>query len=224
MLLGYFGERLTEDCGNCDLCLNPPESYDATIDAQKALSCVFRVGQRFGVNHVVDVLRGARTQRIADLRHDQLSTYGIGREQSAEVWGSLVRQLIHHGYLVQDVANYSVLKLTEAARPLLRGEESLVLAKPRIRVRSLQKRGKPKVADYDYDDELFDALRIRRKQLADAVGVPPYVIFGDATLAEMAAKMPTDEEALLAINGVGQHKLQRFGAEFIDEIVGFLCR
>ena len=224
VLLGYFGERLVEDCGNCDICLNPPESYDATLDAQKALSCVFRVGQRFGVNHVVDVLRGARTQRMSDLRHDQLSTYGIGREKAAEAWGSLVRQLIHHGYLVQDVANYSVLKLTEAARPLLRGEETLVLAKPRVRVRTLQKRGKPKVADYDYDDALFDALRVRRKQLADAAGVPPYVIFGDATLAEMAARMPTDEEALLTINGVGQHKLQRFGAEFIDEIVSFLCR
>jgi ATP-dependent DNA helicase RecQ len=136
VLLGYFGERLEEDCGNCDVCLNPPETYDATVDAQKALSCVFRVGQRFGVGHVVDVLRGAQTQRVLDLKHDKLSTYGIGAEKVADAWSSLIRQLIHHGYLVQDVASYSVLKLTEAARPLLRGEEQLVLAKPRIRVKT----------------------------------------------------------------------------------------
>ncbi len=224
VLLGYFGERLDKDCGNCDICLNPPETYDATLDAQKALSCVFRVGQRFGVGHVVDVLRGAQTQRILELQHDRLSTYGIGAEKVAEAWSSLIRQLIHRGYLVQDVASYSVLKLTEAARPLLRGEERLVLAKPRIRVKTLQKKGKPQVGDFDYDDELFDALRLRRKRLADEAGVPPYVIFGDATLAEMAAKMPTDEEALLAVNGVGRHKLQRFGGEFIDEIISYLCR
>ncbi len=224
VLLGYFGERLKADCGNCDICLNPPETYDATVDAQKALSCVYRVGQRFGVGHVVDVLRGAQTQRIRELQHDKLSTYGIGAEKVAEAWNSLIRQLIHRGYLVQDVAAYSVLKLTEAARPLLRGEEHLVLAKPRIRVKTLQKKGKPQVGDFDYDDELFDALRVRRKQLADDAGVPPYVIFGDATLAEMAAKMPTDEAALMAINGVGRHKLQRFGGEFIDEIISYLCR
>ena len=224
VLLSYFGERLEEDCGNCDVCLNPPETYDATLDAQKALSCVFRVGQRFGVGHVVDVLRGAQTQRILELQHDQLSTYGIGAEKVAEAWTSLIRQLIHRGYLVQDVAAYSVLKLTEAARPLLRGEEKLVLAKPRIRVKTLQKKGKPQVGDFDYDDELFDALRLRRKRLADEAGVPPYVIFGDATLAEMAAKMPTDEAALLAVSGVGRHKLQRFGGEFIDEIISYLCR
>jgi ATP-dependent DNA helicase RecQ len=224
VLLGYFGERLEKDCGNCDVCLNPPETYDATVDAQKALSCVFRVGQRFGVGHVVDVLRGARTQRVLDLQHDKLSTYGIGSEKVADAWSSLIRQLIHRGYLVQDVASYSVLKLTDAARPLLRGEEQLVLAKPRIRVKTLQKKGRPQVGDFDYDDELYDALRIRRKRLADDAGVPPYVIFGDATLAEMAAKMPTDEEAMLAINGVGKHKLNRFGSEFIDEIISYMCR
>ncbi len=224
VLLGYFGERLLKDCGNCDVCLNPPETYDATVDAQKALSCVFRVGQRFGVGHVVDVLRGAQTQRVLDLGHDRLSTYGIGAEKVAEAWSSLIRQLIHRGYLVQDVAAYSVLKLTEAARPLLRGEERLVLAKPRIRIKTLQKKGRLQVGDFDYDDELFDALRLRRKRLADAEGVPPYVIFGDATLAEMAAKMPTDEEGMMAINGVGKHKLRKFGAEFIDEIVGYMCR
>jgi ATP-dependent DNA helicase RecQ len=224
VLLGYFGERLGTDCGNCDVCLNPPERYDATVDAQKALSCVFRTGQRFGVGHVVEVLRGARSERIRELGHDRLSTYGIGREQSVEDWSGLLRQLIHHGYLVQDVARYSVLTLTEAARPLLRGEERLVLAKPRLRVKAQPKKGKPRLGDFAYDEVLFEQLRVVRKRLADAEGVPPFVIFGDATLAEMAALMPTDEAALLAINGVGKHKLRRFGSEFLDEIISFVRR
>lgn len=226
VLLGYFGETLTEDCGNCDLCLNPPETYDAVVDAQKALSCVYRVGQRFGIGHVVDVLRGARTERILQLGHDRLSTHGIGAEQSADAWSGLLRQLIHRGYLLQDVASYSVLKLTAAARPLLRGEEPLVLAKPRVKVRPVKKPGggRKKVGDFEYDEELFDALRALRKKLADEAGVPPYIIFGDATLAEMAAQRPTEPEALLRVNGVGRQKLARFGAEFIEEILGYMCR
>jgi ATP-dependent DNA helicase RecQ len=224
VLLGYFGERLEKDCGNCDICLNPPQRYDATIDAQKALSCVFRVGQRFGIGHVVDVLRGARSERIRELGHDRLSTYGIGAEQSAEAWTSLIRQLIHHGYLLQDVARYSILTLTEAARPLLRGEERLELAKPRLRVKAQPKKPRGKVADFAYDEALFERLRSVRKRLADAEGVPPFVIFSDATLAEMAALTPTDETALLAVSGVGKHKLRRFGGEFVDEILSFIGR
>ncbi|MCD6580192.1 MAG: DNA helicase RecQ, partial [Desulfuromusa sp.] len=131
-LLGYFGENLEKDCGNCDICLNPPERYDASEDARKALSCVYRVGQRFGIGHVIEVLRGAKTQRIFDLRHDKLSTYGIGRDQNQDHWSHLLRQLIHYGYLEQDIGNYSILKLTEAARPLLRGETELTITKPRI--------------------------------------------------------------------------------------------
>jgi ATP-dependent DNA helicase RecQ len=224
VLLGYFGERLGDDCGNCDVCLNPPERYDATIDAQKALSCVFRTGQRFGIGHVVDVLRGARSERIFELGHDRLSTYGIGSSQSAEAWTGLIRQLIHHGYLTQDVARYSVLTLTEAARPLLRGEERLELARPRLRVKVQPKKGRAKHGDFDYDEVLFERLRVVRKRLADAEGVPPFVIFGDATLAEMAAVLPTDQTALLAVNGVGKHKLRRFGGEFLDEIISYAGR
>jgi len=221
-LLGYFGEPLAEDCGNCDICLDPPERFDVTEDARKALSCVFRVGQRFGIGHVIDVLRGAKTQRIYDLRHEQLSTYGIGRERSQDQWQHLLRQLIHHGYLEQDIANYSVLKLTEAARPLLRGESGLTITRPRVKpVR--KKKAERKIVGLEYDQELFDRLRIRRKQLADADGVPPYVVFGDASLAEMAATLPTDEQALLQVNGVGQTKLARYGAEFIEEIIAYLC-
>ncbi|PLY02205.1 MAG: DNA helicase RecQ [Desulfuromonas sp.] len=219
-LLGYFGETLTEDCGNCDICLTPPERYDATEDAQKALSCVFRVGQRFGMGHVIEVLRGAETQRIRDLGHDQLSTYGIGREQSSETWGGLIRQLVHLGYLYQDVASYSVLRLTEAARPLLRGEQQLELARPRLKPKAPRKRTRKQIGGLDYDESLFQRLRALRKRLADTEGVPPYVVFGDATLAEMAAVMPLDKEALLQINGVGQRKLERYGDAFLEVLGG----
>ncbi len=218
VLLGYFGEQLDADCGNCDICLDPPELYDATVDAQKALSCVFRVGQRFGAGHVIDVLRGAKNQRVSQLKHDKLSTYGIGRDQSQEVWGSLLRQLIHLGYLEQDVGNYSILKLTAAARPLLRGEEVLHLARPRVRVGGTKKPSRKGVAEYQPDPELFEALRTLRKSLAERDHVPPFVVFSDATLAEMASVRPTHESALLEINGVGRRKLERYGAEFLDLI------
>jgi ATP-dependent DNA helicase RecQ len=173
---------------------------------------------------VVEVLRGVRSERIRELGHDRLSTYGIGADKSAEAWAGLLRQLIHHGYLVQDVARYSVLTLTAAARPLLRGEERLELARPRLRVKAQPKKSRPKAGGFDYDEALFERLRTVRKRLADAEGVPPFVIFSDATLAEMAATLPTDETALLAIGGVGKHKLRRFGGEFLDEIISFAGR
>ncbi len=222
-LLGYFGESLQEDCGNCDICLDPPQTFDATEDARKALSCVYRVGQRFGIGHVVEVLRGSRTDRILQLRHDQLSTWGLGRDQGADYWSHLLRQLIHLGYIEQDMGNYSVLKLTEAARPLLRGEIPLQLSRPRTRPQA-KKKAPRKIVGVEYDERLFELLRARRKQIADRDGVPPYVVFGDASLAEMAALLPTNEEQLLEINGVGQRKLKKYGAEFIAEIVGFISR
>lgn len=222
-LLGYFGEGLEQDCGNCDICLDPPQRYDATEDARKALSCVYRVGQRFGIGHIIDVLRGAKTQRLLDLRHDQLSTYGIGRDASQDHWSHLLRQLIHHGYLEQDIANYSVLKLTETARPLLRGETELTITRPRIKPER-KKRPERRIVGLEYDQELFNQLRALRKQIADRDGVPPYVIFGDASLAEMAATLPTDKDALLQVNGVGQTKLERYGSLFMEEIISFLCR
>ena len=223
VLLGYFGEHLAADCGNCDVCASPPESYDATIDAQKALSCVYRVGQRFGVGHVVEVLRGAQSQRIQELGHDRLSTYGLGADHPAEAWSGLIRQLIHLGYLRQDVANYSVLKLTEAARPLLRGEAQLTLARPRLKVAAQKKTPRKVAADLDYDAALFDNLRVLRKRLADDAGVPPYVIFSDVTLVEMAAYLPESPQALLGITGVGKLKLQKFGGEFLEEVRSYLA-
>jgi len=222
-LLGYFGESVNDDCGNCDICLHPPQRYDASEDAQKALSCVYRVGQRFGVGHVIDVLRGGKNQRIYDLHHDQLSTYGIGKEKSKDHWSHVLHQLIHCGYLEQDVGNYSVLKLTEAARPLLRGEISLTISEPRTKA-TRKKRPEKKIVGLEYDQELFNQLRIVRKKIAERDGVPPYVVFGDASLAEMAAVLPTDSDTFLQINGVGKAKLHRYGHEFMEEIIAFMCR
>ena len=219
VLLNYFADYRDEDCGNCDLCDDPPERFDATVEAQKALSCVYRVGQRFGIRHVVDVLRGADTERIRLLGHDRLSTYGIGRERSEFEWGSILRQLIHLGYLRQDIANYSVLQLTERARPLLRGEVRLELARPRVRERRRRRPARGAVDLGSAEQALFERLRALRKRLADAEGVPPYVVFGDASLVQMARQRPADREALLAIHGVGTHKLEKYGDDFLAEII-----
>jgi ATP-dependent DNA helicase RecQ len=169
---------------------------------------------------VIDVLRGANSERVRHLGHDRLSTYGIGRELPAEAWGSILRQLIHLGLLEQDLANYSVLRLTGAARPLLRGEERLFLARPRVKTAAPKKPSARGVVP-EHDEALFQALRAVRKRLADEAGVPPFVVFGDVTLKEMAAFRPVTAEGLLRINGVGMHKLGRYGAPFIDTIREF---
>ncbi len=220
-LLGYFGERREEDCGNCDVCLDPPERYDATEPARKALSCVYRVGQRFGMGHVIEVLRGARTQRLLDLGHDRLSTYGIGADRSVEEWSALMRQLLHRGYLEQDVARYSILRLTPRALPLLRGEETLELSRPRLRIPTAKKKSAAPVEKRC--DALFQRLRAVRKEIADREGVPPFIVFGDATLSEMSAVQPLDEESLLQVSGVGKHKLARYGEAFLAQIRAY-CR
>jgi len=224
VLLGYFGEPPIADCGNCDICLNPPEQYDATEDARKALSSVYRVGQRFGMGHVIDVLRGSRNERVRQLGHDRLSTYGIGSSLGQDEWGSIIRQLVHLGYLEQDMARYSVLRLTEAARPLLRGEQTITLARPRIRPVSSKKAKKVRMAGpggLGKNDGLFQVLRTLRKEIAGREGVPPFVVFGDATLTEMAARRPTNAEELLSVSGVGKHKLGKYGTEFLQVIAGF---
>ena len=218
VLLGYLGDSLEEDCGNCDICLDPPERFDATEAARKALSCVYRLRQSFGIKHTVDVLRGADIERIRKLGHDRLSTYGIGTEHSHAEWMSITRQLIHRGYLVQDIAAWSVLKLAPPALRVLKGEETVELARPRIREK---KKSKPAAAAVDLDDtglQLFERLRALRKRLAEESGVPPYIIFGDATLAEMARLRPSNETEMLEVNGVGQVKLERHGAAFLEVI------
>jgi ATP-dependent DNA helicase RecQ len=221
VLLGYLGETLEQDCGNCDICLDPPETFDATEAAQKALSCVYRLRQSFGMKHVVDVLRGADNERIRKFGHERLSTYGIGQEYSAAEWLSLTRQLIHRGYLVQDIAAYSVLKLTPAAGRVLKGEEQVVLARPRVKEKAATKRKPAATATAELgpaDTRLFEALRELRRRLAAEAGVPPYVIFGDAALVQMSAERPANHAEFLAINGVGQVKLERYGAAFLEAI------
>ncbi|MEX1221695.1 MAG: DNA helicase RecQ [Idiomarina sp.] len=218
VLLNYFNEYRDKGCGNCDICLDPPTQYDGTVDAQKALSCVYRVSQQFGMNHVIDVLRGSKSQRLTELAHDQLSTFGIGAEQSQEYWQSVLRQLIHRGLLVQNIRRFAALELTEAARPILRGEIALQLAQPRLNVT-----GKTRVTDRgDYDKVLFRRLRKLRKAIADSQEVPPFVVFNDTTLIEMAQHFPTTQQQLLSITGVGQTKLERYGEEFIAAITSYL--
>ncbi len=219
VLLGYLGEQLQTDCGNCDICLDPPERYDATEAARKVLSCVYRVGQSFGIKHVVDVLRGADNERIRKFNHQYLTTYGIGQEYSHAEWVSLVRQLIHRGYLIQDIAAFSVLKLTVQARQLLRNEETLELARPRIQEKKTKKKKSAAAVELSEDDlRLFETLREIRKQLAGEQGVPPYVIFGDVTLLEMSRERPASDDEFLEINGVGQVKLERHGVTFLEAI------
>jgi ATP-dependent DNA helicase RecQ len=219
VLLGYLGETLAEDCGNCDVCLDPPERFDGTEAARKVLSCVYRVRQSFGMKHVVDVLRGADNERIRKFGHERLSTYGIGMEHSHAEWMSITRQLVHRGYLVQDIAAFSVLKFTPQALAFLREGETIELARPRIKEKVKKKPaivlelGPP-------DQELFEELRTLRRKLAEEAGVPPYIIFGDAALVEMSRAKPSNEEEFLAVNGVGKVKLERYGKDFLEVIAG----
>lgn len=218
VLLNYFGEHRQTPCGNCDICLDPPKKYDGLIDAQKVMSTIYRVGQCFGVHYVIGVLRGMQNQKIKDNQHDQLSVYGIGKDKSKEYWQSVIRQLIHLG-LIQQVMNqfHSVLQLTENARPILRGEQPLQLATPRISsIMTAQTAQKSAVQNYDKD--LFARLRFLRKQIADKENIPPYIVFNDATLQEMAQYQPTTKREMLQINGVGATKLERFGQAFLHII------
>ena len=234
VLLGYFGERLDEDCGNCDVCLDPPELFDATIDAQKALSAVYRTGERFGIGHVIDVLRGNTSEKISQWDHDQLSVYGIGKELSRDEWTSVIRQLIHLGYLRQDIAAYSALKLEPSAGELLRGQIDVRLAKPRAKPATPEpepgtKRSKRRRAVFGtgvdpdglpIDEELFERLRELRRTIAAEQSKPAYTVFADRSLAEMAARRPTTREELLGCHGVGAAKLERYGDAFLAAIAG----
>ncbi|AAP95432.1 ATP-dependent DNA helicase RecQ [[Haemophilus] ducreyi] len=215
VLLNYFGESRQAPCQNCDICLNPPRQYDGTLDAQKVLSVIYRTGQMFGVQHIIAVLRGMNNQRIREFNHDQLSVYGIGKDQSAPYWLSIIHQLIHLGLIKQNITNHSSLQLTEEARPVLRSQK-LALAMPRLTFSAnayIQKQ-----ASVRYDKDLFARLRFLRKQIADKENIPPYVVFNDATLQEMAEYLPLSNVEMLEINGVGERKLERFGGAFLNLI------
>ncbi|MBT8114733.1 MAG: DNA helicase RecQ [Arenicella sp.] len=214
-LLGYFGESVQEACGNCDICLNAPETWDATEDAQKLLSNIYRTGQRFGSGHLIDVLRGKDSVKVRQFAHHKLSTYGIGVERSDQHWRSVIRQLIVQGYLRVNDQQYGAIQLTDKSRGLLKGESSLLLRKDLLPGKQpKEKTQRAQVAETD--QELWLALKHCRKQMADRQGVPPFHIFHDATLIEMMQYRPRDETELLTINGVGQVKLERYGEEFLN--------
>ncbi|EPF2508082.1 ATP-dependent DNA helicase RecQ [Vibrio fluvialis] len=217
VLLNYFGEYRDKPCGNCDICLDPPKHFDATEEARKALSCVYRVNQSFGIGYVVEVLRGMQNIRIRELGHDKISTYGLGRDHSHDYWVSIFRQLIHKGMLHQNITRNSTLQLTEEARPLLRGDMSLELAVPRLDT-AVRAAKADKLSSKNYDKKLFAKLRKLRKSIADEEGLPPYVVFSDATLIDMADILPTSYGEMLAVSGVGQRKLEKYADPFLDLI------
>ncbi|MCP3868007.1 MAG: DNA helicase RecQ [Gammaproteobacteria bacterium] len=215
-LLAYFDEHLQEPCGNCDNCLNPPRTWDATEEARKALSCVYRTGQRFGANYLINVLRGKDDERIRHNAHHQLSTFGIGEDMSGVQWRSLFRQLISRGYLDIDAGGFGSLSLTDKCRPLLRGEQKLQLRKQRPKSKRQQiKRTGSDSRLHPRHQGLFDALRALRTKIAREQSVPPYIIFHDRTLQEMAEIHPDSLDALRGVTGVGERKLQRYGDQFL---------
>ncbi len=224
VLLNYFGDSTQEACGNCDICLDPPSSFDGTEVAQMALSAIYRTGQDAGINYIVDVLRGANTQRVRDLKHNELKLYGIGKKYKQDFWVSILKQLVHKGLLHQDITDSNHLKLTEAARPILRAELVLELAKPRTQTALASSPNKKSKIKSNYDKRLFARLKKLRKEIADQQDVAPYIVFNDATLVDMASKNPSNEREMLDVTGVGQTKLRRYGSQFIAEISDYLER
>jgi ATP-dependent DNA helicase RecQ len=223
VLLSYFGETLAEPCGNCDSCLEPAAYFDGTELARKALSCVYRTGERFGAVHVIDVLRGLESEKIGKFSHDKLSTYGIGQELTAGEWRGVFRQLVALGLLTVDIAGHGGLRLGPDCRAVLRGERTVELRQDTLR-RSRPRRAKKAAAELEPapgSQALFDALRAKRLSMARAQGVPPYVIFHDSTLLAMAAARPGDLDALAGLQGVGEAKLKRYGAAFLETIAAF---
>jgi ATP-dependent DNA helicase RecQ len=219
-LLGYFGDELEADCGNCDNCLAPPSTWDGTEAARKLLSAVYRTGQRFGAAHVVDVLLGKATDKIVRNGHDELSVFAIGTDLSQPVWRSVIRQLVVQGYLRVDYERYGALVLTEDSRPLLRGEVELGL---RHDPKATAGRRKAKTSTRlealsDESQAHFEALKDLRRQIASERGVPPYVIFHDATLLQMLAEKPETPEKMLELSGVGQKKVEQYGARFLERL------
>lgn len=220
-LLGYFADPMEKPCGNCDTCLEPPETWDATVAAQKALSCAHRTGQRFGVNYLVDVLLGKDNERIRQFQHHQVTTYGIGEEHSGPEWRTIYRQLIARGLLAVDLDGYGGLHLTPASRTVLRGETQLMLRKVRKVSKRTKREARRDTKITDAHRDLWEALRKLRLNLAEAQGVPAYVIFHDATLMEMAERRPQTREQLATVSGVGDRKLEAYGNDFLQLLQTF---
>ena len=225
LLLQYFGNDC-EPCGHCDNCDNPPKTYDGTLLAQKALSCVYRTGQRFGVSHVIDVLRGGESSKIKQFAHDTLSTYGIGQDISQKSWRNIFRQLVAKGLIHVDAQNYNRLQISEQGRDFLRNKKNLQLAEYQyIKTKAENtKKNKNKnknknnnsIDANDNEKELFQQLRTKRAALAAEQNVPPYVIFHDSVLWTMAKEKPQNLDEMLNINGVGAVKIKRYGNVFLE--------
>jgi ATP-dependent DNA helicase RecQ len=224
-VLRYFGEEHPGDCAQCDNCLTPVDTWNATQAAQMALSCVYRTGQRFGVVHLIDVLLGKTTPKIEQFNHQQLSTFGIGKDLLQQQWSSVYRQLVSAGLLTVDMEGYGGLRLTEIARPVLKGQQEIWLrrdADPAKRKTSKAESGSRLREAFAgaNEDPLWQALKAKRMELAREQGVPPYVIFHDSTLLEMLEQRPTSLIALSQISGVGQAKLTRYGDAFLQVLNG----
>jgi ATP-dependent DNA helicase RecQ len=217
-LLRYFGDTLAQPCGNCDCCITPPQTWDATEAVQMALSCVYRTGQRFGAGHVIDILRGSNNEKILSFDHHKLTTYGIGKHLSADEWKAIFRQLVARGLLDVNSDGFGGLVLNESCRAFLRGDEKISLRRDIKAVNNSPRRANLGQGIEAEDQGLWNALRSCRKRLAEEQGVPPYVIFHDATLREMLEFRPLTAEQLRSITGVGESKLKRFGEEFLAVI------
>ncbi|MDA1342841.1 MAG: RecQ family ATP-dependent DNA helicase, partial [Proteobacteria bacterium] len=218
-LLGYFGDTLEQSCGNCDTCLEPVETWDGTLAARQALSCIHRTEQRFGVAYLVDVLLGKATERIIRFGHDKQSTYGIGKQLEEKQWHSVFRQLVARGLVAVDFENFGALRLTEECRPILRSEQQLMLRKD-IQIEKTKggKLSKPTHKSKGINSLLWDALRDKRRELAELQDVPPYIIFHDACLTSMMEHKPSTLEQLSRLPGVGERKLALYGAQFLAVI------
>ena len=215
VVLNYFAEYTDQGCGNCDICLDPPSQFDGTQAAQKVLSCVFRIKQQGDIGYVIEVLRGTLSPKILKNNHQKVSTFAIGQDKTAGYWFSIIGQLIHLGYLQQNIEQQSALILTEAARGVLKATEPLMLASPRLQKASYWQNTKQKLG---YDRALFAKLRVLRKEIADAEDIAPYIVFNDATLSELARIKPRSSQGLLNISGVGDTKLLRYGQPFLQLI------
>jgi len=225
-ILRYFGEQHDGNCNQCDNCLEPVDTWNATQAAQMALSCVYRTGQRFGVVHLIDVLLGKNNARVEQFQHQQLSTFGIGKALSQQQWSSVFRQLVSGGYLETDIEAYGGIKLTEASRPVLRNETEVWLRRDEDtskRKSSKAERGARVKEGYAEanDDPLWHAIKAKRTELAKDQGVPPYVIFHDSTLLEILNQKPGSLTEMGNISGIGQAKLARYGDDFLQVLEDF---
>ncbi len=216
--LRYFGERFDGGCGNCDNCLSPKPIEDWTIEAQKFLSCVARCRERFGSAYIIDILRGAKKQKIAQNGHHELSTYGIGKDRSVDEWRQLVRSLLHRGYVDQSTDGYRILKLNDFSWEILRREREVKIP---VLVRQKRATPIPDNAGREVADRLFQVLRQLRKTLADAKGVPPYIVFNDSSLRLMAQLKPQTLDAFRRLSGVTARKFEQYGETFVAAICSF---